>query len=203
MKRWLITLGLLSGLFVLNLPLQAQEDEILESINLAKMAYTNAEYREAVSQLNTAVNKINQKIVDELKSFLPEPFGGWDADKPEGGGSGLALLSQLSVKRRYYKRGTGKSIDVEIISNAPKIPNVRMWLSNPRLMNAEEGMAVDEINRVRCITRYEALNRYAEINILAGSAFLVIVRGFEAKNLDDVKKIAEKIKIEELEKKFP
>lgn len=203
MKLWLITLGLLSGLFVLNLPLQAQEDEILESINLAKMAYTNAEYREAVSQLNTAVNKINQKIVDELKSFLPEPFGGWDADKPEGGGSGLALLSQLSVKRRYYKRGTGKSIDVEIISNAPKIPNVRMWLSNPRLMNAEEGMAVDEINRVRCITRYEALNRYAEINILAGSAFLVIVRGFEAKNLDDVKKIAEKIKIEELEKKFP
>lgn len=203
MKLWLITLGLLSGLFALNLPLQAQEDEILESMNLAKMAYTNAEYREAVSQLNTAVNKINQKIVDELKSFLPEPFGGWDADKPEGGGSGLALLSQLSVKRRYYKRGTGKSIDLEIISNAPKIPNVRMWLSNPRLMNAEEGMAVDEINRVRCITRYEALNRYAEINILAGSSFLVIVRGFEAKNLDDIKKFAEKLKIEELEKKFP
>jgi hypothetical protein len=70
-------------------------------------------------------------------------------------------------------------------------------------MNAEEGMAVDEINHVRCITRYETLNRYAEIDILAGSSFLVIIRGFEAKNLDDVKKFGEKIKIEELEKKFP
>ena len=204
MKRFMVLiLGTIFTVLLLGSSVFAQEDEIIEAIDFAKMAYTNDEYREAVSQLNKALNKINKKIVVELKGFLPEPFGGWDADKPEGGASGLALLSELSVKRRYYKRGTGKSIDVEILSNAPKIPSIRMWLSNPRLMNAEEGLAVDEINRVRCITKYESLNRYAEIDILVGSSFLVVIRGFEARNLDDVKKFAKKIKIEELETKFP
>lgn len=198
-----LMVGTLFLSLLMSTTLLAQEDEVLEAIYFAKMAYTNNEYQEAVSQLNKALNKINQKIVADLKSFLPEPFDGWDADKPEGGASGLALLSQLSVKRRYYKRGTGKSIDVEIVSNAPKIPTIRQWLSNPRLMNSEEGLEVDEINRIRCITKYEKLNRYAEVDILVGSTFLVVVRGFEAKNLDDVKKFAEKIKIEEFETKFP
>lgn len=183
--------------------LTAQEDKIVESIDDARSAYLNQEYREAAALLNRALKQVNAKLVAELKSFLPEPFGGWDADKPEGGASGLALLSKLSAKRHYYKRGTGKSIDVELISNAPKIPNIRMWLSNPRLMNSEEGMAFEEINGTRCITRYEAVNRYAEVNILVGSSMLVIIRGFEAKNLDDVKKFAKKMKINDMEVKFP
>jgi|GEM_PF-1822035 len=179
------------------------EDEVLMTIEEARSAYQNKEYREAAFQLNKALNQINKQIVEELKTFLPEPFGGWDADKPESGASGLALLAELSVKRRYYKRGTGKSIDVELVSNAPKIPNIRMWLSNPRLMSAEEGLQIEEINNARCITKYEPGDRYAEVNILIGSSMLVIIRAFEAKDLDDAKKFAEKINVNAMEDRFP
>ncbi|MCI0515925.1 flagellar protein FliS [candidate division KSB1 bacterium] len=182
---------------------QAQETEALDYIEQGKTALQAKQYRDAAFQLNKALNIINNLFVQQLKTCLPEPFGGWEADKPEGGGNGLALLSEISVKRRYYKRGTGKSIDVELISNAPKIPALRSWLSNPRLLNAQEGMQLVEINRQTCITKFDAVDRYAEVNLIIGASLLLVIRGFEAKNLDDVKKFTEKIDVAQIENKFP
>ncbi|MBN1353021.1 hypothetical protein JXJ21_26765 [candidate division KSB1 bacterium] len=178
------------------------QDEIVEIMNEAKSAYQNKEYMEAASNLNEALRQINDLIIAELKSFLPESFDGWNAQKAEGGASGLSLLSELSVKRRYLKSG-GKSVDVEIVSNAAKIPTIRMWFANPASMNAHEGFEISEINKFRCIERYDKLDRYAELNFIVGSSLLVVIRGFETKNTDDVKKFAEKIDLQKIENKYP
>lgn len=196
--RWFSILS-----FILMSSFAYSQDEVIEALGEAKSAYLNKEYMEAAAKLNEALNRINELVIAELKSFLPEPFSGWDAHKPEGGASGLALLSELSVKRRYYKRGTGKSIDIEIISNAAKIPTIRMWFANPIMMNSQEGMQITEVNHHRCIEKYEELNRYAEINFIVGSSLLVVIRGFETKNTDDVRKFAERIDLEKLENRFP
>jgi hypothetical protein len=182
---------------------QAQETEALDYIEQGKAALQEKQYRDAAFQLNKALNIINSLFIQELKTCLPEPFSGWEADKPEGGGNGLALLSEISVKRRYFKRGSGKSIDVELISNAPKIPAIRAWLSNPRLLNAQEGMQIVEINQQTCVTKFEALDRYAEVNMIIGASMLLVIRGFEAKDLEDVKKFTEKIDVARIENKFP
>lgn len=181
----------------------AETDEVNELITEAQNAYAEQNYREAAVQLNRALAKVNDLLVTDLKSFLPEPFGGWDADPAEGGASGLELLSKLSVKRRYFKRGTGRSIEFEIISNSPQIPSLRQWLSNPQLLNSKENIQLDEINDKRCISRFESNDRFAEVNMIVGSSMLVRIRGFEAKNLDEVKDFAKKIDIEKMEKKFP
>jgi hypothetical protein len=183
--------------------IRAESDEVGDLIDYAKKAYLENDYRNAAAQLNKALDKINQLLVNDLKSFLPEPFNGWDADPPEGGASGLDLLSKLSVKRRYFKRGTGKSIEFEIISNSPQIPSLRMWLSNPQILNSKENIQIDEIDDKRCITRFEALDRFAEVNMIVGSSMLVRIRGFEAKNLDDVKDFAKKLDVKKMEVKFP
>jgi len=196
--HWFFIVG-----FILMSSFVYSQDEIIDALSEAKSAYLNKEYMEAASKLNTALKRINDLVIVELKSFLPEPFGGWDAHKPEGGASGLALLSELSVKRRYYKRGTGKSIDVEIVSNAAKIPAIRMWFTNPLTLNSQQGMQISEVNDHRCIEKYEKLDRYAELNFIVGSSLLLVIRGFETKNTDDVRQFAERIDLDKLENRFP
>lgn len=182
---------------------RAQENEVVEVMNEAKDAYKLKDYREASNQLTKALRMVNEQFVQELMRYLPEPFDGWEADRPEGVTPGLTISTELSVKRRYFKRGTGKSIELDIISNATKIPTLRSWIINPDILKTQPGIEIVELKDMRCIAKFDAVDKYAEINLIIGSSILVIIRGFEAKDLNDVKKFAEKIKVNEIENKFP
>jgi hypothetical protein len=200
MMRWIL-------IFILSITflsvVQAQENEVVDVINEAKDACKLKDYREASNQLIKALRMVNEQFVQELMRYLPEPFEGWEADRPEGVTPGLTISTELSVKRRYFKRGTGKSIELDIISNAAKIPTLRSWIINPEILKAQPGIEIIEIKDMRCISKFDSVDKYAEINMIIGSSILVIVRGFEAKDLNDVKKFTEKIKISEIENKFP
>ncbi len=183
--------------------IRAQENEVIEVMKEAQDAYKLKDYREASNQLIKALRLVNEQFVQELMRYLPEPFDGWEADRPEGVTPGLTISTELSVKRRYFKRGTGKSIELDIISNAVKIPTLRSWIINPDVLKTQPGIEIIELNDMACIAKFDSVDKYAELNFIVGSSILIVIRGFEAKNLDDVKKFGEKIKVNEIENKFP
>lgn len=197
--------GILVLLLVVNAHFSsAQQDEIVDVIDQAKEAYVERDYQQAASQLQKAWQMVNQLLTEELKTFFPEPTKGWRADSPTSAVTGMTFLVGFNARRSYYRKGGGSSVDIEFISNASKISTYRMWLVNPTLMSQTSARTrISTVAGFRCIEKYDAIDRYAELNFLPGSNLLVTLKGYDMKDTKELQKLADKIDWNGLQQRFP
>jgi hypothetical protein len=180
------------------------QDPIVETIEQAKTFYLEKSYQEAAAQLSRALELINNKLIEDLKSATPQSLSGWRADDASSSISFVSEQAVLTVKRSYFKEGGGPSVDIELVVNSIKIGNIKMMFSSPATLNrAGEGLKINTIANQRCIERFDPVDRYAEFIFVPTAKLLVTITGQEMKNTDLITKFAEKVNWETLITNFP
>jgi hypothetical protein len=166
-------------------------DTVTDAIAAAQAAYAGENYKEASTQLQTALVGVNEMLIELLIAAMPAPPAGWTAEDPEGIDSsamGLGFFAGLVVERTYYPP-SGSSIDFTIAANSPMLGTLRMFLSNPMLaqMGGESGMTQTEV------CGYDAIGQFedeASLNILAGNATLISIDGGSPDDEGDIMTLA-------------
>jgi hypothetical protein len=169
----------------------ASADEVTEAIAGAQSAYGSGNYKEASTQLQTALVGVNQKLIDLLIERMPDAPPGWTAEDPEGLDSsafGMGFFASLVVERTYTPP-SGSSIDFTIAANSPLLATFRMFISNQMLaqMGGQSGM-----KKVK-VCGYEAIEQFEDesaMHILAGNATLISIEGDSPGDAADIRTLA-------------
>ena len=159
----------------------ASADEVTEAMTLAGEAYRADDYKEASTQLQTALVGVNQKLIDLLIGYLPAPPAGWKADEPEGLDAsviGMGFFAGLSVSRDYRPPG-GSRIELSVAANSPMLATYRMALANPMIAQAmgQEGMKKVKVCGYDAFEEFSDEDETYRITILAGDATYIAVEG--------------------------
>jgi hypothetical protein len=183
------SLWMLVGAFVLLTACAASADEVTDAIAAANAAYGSENYKEASTQLQTALVGVNQKLIDLLIAQMPAPPSGWTAEDPEGLDSsafGMGFWAGLVVDRTYYPP-SGSSIEFTIAANSPILATIRMFVSNPMLaqMSGQSGMKKVSVCGNDAIEDFE--DDSADLHILAGNATLISISGDSAADQEHVR----------------
>ncbi|UCE07194.1 MAG: hypothetical protein JSW07_03940 [bacterium] len=180
------------------------QSEIIEAIDAAKQLYLQTNLSASVDHLSRAVELINEELLTQLESIFPEPLKNWRVDSPSSRVTKAAYTTSLISKCKYYKKGGGQSVDIEIQTNAPRIANIKMIFVNPLMLNQMGGGAkISTINDRSCIERYDPIDKFAELIFVPTSSVLITIRGYEMKNTAVIAEFTEKVKWDLLGEIFP
>lgn len=180
------------------------QNEISNTIDQARQNYINKNLSESISDLNRALEMINQELLMQLESIFPDPLNDWRAEPPLSQVTKSAYSTSLVSKCKYYKKGGGQSVDIEIQTNAPRIANIKMAFVNPSLLSQMgEGVKISTVTDRRCIERYDLIDKFAEMIFVPTSSLMITIRGWDMKNTGVVAKFAERVKWNVLDEIFP
>ncbi len=176
----------------------AQADDVTDAIRSAEGAYGSGDYKEASTQLQTALVGVNQKLIDMIVEYLPSAPSGWTAEDSEGldaSAMGAGFFATLVVSRDYTSPN-GSNIEVMIAANSPLLATFHMFISNPMMaaMAGQSGM------KKTSACGYDAMEQFGDgtydLNILAGSATLISVSGDKEDDIDYIRQLADLIDCE-------
>lgn len=171
-----IILGFAAGLaLTLSTPSLYAEDEVLAIIEQAVTQYRNNDLAGATSNLEYATQLIRQKKSEGMKSFLPEPLEGWEAEPASAQALGAAVFGGgITVSRTYTRKPAVVTID--IVSDSPLLQSLVMMISNPMIAGASGGK-LETINGQRAIVQYNEASMDGEVNIVVENRFMVTLKG--------------------------
>ena len=167
----------ISGLFILSLTSSTltYADDIEGSIKEALQYYRKGEYKASVESLNYASQLIQQKIAEELESFLPEPLSGWTAQKASSQAMGTSMFGGGIMAERHYSRNSS-SITVQIITDSPFTQIMMMMFTNPMFVTFDGGK-LEKIDHQKAIIKFNSDDKRGEIKIVVANRFLVSIEG--------------------------
>ncbi|MDZ7340004.1 MAG: hypothetical protein ONB27_01510 [candidate division KSB1 bacterium] len=180
------------------------QDEVTAAMDEAKRFYAQKNIPESIQALNRALELLQDAMLQQLESLFPAPLDNWRSDPPTSRVNKTAYSTGLLATCKYFKKGGGPSIEIEIQTHAPRIANIKMAFTNPSLLNQMGGGAkISTIADQRCIERYDAVDKFAELIFVPLTSVLILVRGYEMNDTAVVAKFAERINWEQLAALFP
>ena len=180
------------------------QNEITETIDQAKQLYIDKNLTESMEYLNHAIELINKELLVQVESVFPKPLKGWRTEPPFSRAKETAYTTSLVSNCKYFKKGGGQSVEIEIQTNAPRIANIKMAFVNPLMVKQlGDGAKITTINDRSCIERYDPIDKFAELVFIPSTSVLITIRGYEMKNVEFVAKYAERIKWDLLGEIFP
>jgi len=180
------------------------QDEVIKNIDEAKQLYLDKNFIESVNYLNHALKLINTKLLAQIETLFPEPLKKWRQDQPFSRMTKTAYATSLISRCKYYRKGGGQSVEIEIQTNAPRIANVKMAFVNPLMVRQlGKGARISSVDDQSCIERYDAIDKFAELIFVPTSNVMVTIRGYEMKNTKITAQFARKMKWDLLSEIFP
>jgi hypothetical protein len=169
----------------------ASADKVTDALSAAQSAYAEENYKDASTQIQTALVGVNERLIELLIAAMPDPPAGWSAEEPEGMDAtamGVGFFAGLMVDRTYTTP-SGSTIEFTIAANSPMLSTLRMFVSNPMLaqMGGQEGMQAIEV------CGYDAIGEFdgrAALNVLAGNATLISLESSNESDQADVMTLA-------------
>ncbi len=161
---------------------QPAEDDVLATIAQAVKQYKAGDLAGAASNVDYAAQLIRQKKSEKMKSLLPGPLAGWQAQDANAQAMGTAVFGGGVTVSRKYTKGPS-SVEVEIVSDSPVLQSVMMMLNNPMFAGAGGG-TLEMIKGQRAIVKYNKGNRNGEVNIVVAGRFMVTVKGQQVSRTD-------------------
>lgn len=169
----------------------ASADDVTSAIDQAKAAYSGGEYKEASTQLQTALAGVNQKLMDLIMDYLPDPPSGWTADEPQGlDASMLAVGVQIA---RDYHAPDGSEINLQIVANSPALAMVNAYLANPMMAQMTGQVGLKKVKACGYDALEEMSDDKAQISIVGGTSTLIVVEGRDGGDADHVRTLVGKI----------
>ncbi len=167
-------------------------DDVTDAISAANKAYGGGDYKEASTQLQTALAHVNQQLIELLVGALPDPPSGWTADEAEGidaSAIGAGFFATLVVER-MYKAPDGSKIDMVISANSPMLVSLRMFISNPMMASMAGQTGMKKVTACG----YDAMEHFGdgtyEMHVLAGNATLISIDGSKESDVEYIRTLA-------------
>lgn len=180
------------------------QNDIVTTIDKAKQLYVQKDLSQSVQYLTEALELMNKELLAQLESIFPEPLRNWNADPPLSRKTATSYSTSLVSNCKYYKKGGGQSVEIEIQTNAPRIANIKMALTNPLMVKQlGDGAKISKVNDRRCIERLDSIDRFVELVFVPSYSVMITIRGHDMTDTDVVAEYAEKVKWELLEQLFP
>jgi hypothetical protein len=199
MWKW-VRIGLVAAVALGTWTSAVWADEVSDSINEALKAYEAGDYSGAMSSLSFATAQLQQMQSSSLKAVFPEPLPGWQAEDSTGNFAPAAFMGGgVSASRHYFSEDTGKSINIEIVTDSPLLQSVMMFMNNPMMMSAEPGSKPIKVKTYKGYQKFPPQERNGEVNLVLQSRMLVSVKGDGIDNMDDVIAYANAINFKGLE----
>ncbi|HHB75661.1 MAG TPA: hypothetical protein ENK84_03840 [Desulfobulbus sp.] len=161
---------------------QPAQDDVLSTIEQAVKQYKAGDLAGAASNVDYAAQLIRQKKSEKMKSLLPEPLTGWQAQEAGAQAMGTAVFGGGVTVSRKYTKGQAK-VEVEIVSDSPVLQSVMMMLNNPMFAGAGGG-TLEKIKGQRAIVKYNKGNHSGDVNIVVAGRFMVTVKGQNVQRAD-------------------
>jgi len=177
-------------------------DDVTDTVEEAMAAYKKGEYKKAGEDLAYALEIINQKKGNNLKSLFPEPLAGWNADEAQAQSGGIygggTLLS------RYYRKAPSsddvespeQSVSIEFIMDSPMMQGVIMMMSNPAIATADGG-ELTRVKREKAVVKYDRESRTGDVKMVIDSRILITVTGNDVSK-EEMMAYVDAIRFEEL-----
>jgi len=199
MGKW-VRMGLVTAIAWIALASTGWADEIGDSINEALKAYEAGDYSGAMSSLNFATAQLQQKQSSSLMQVFPEPLPGWQAEESSGNFAPAAFMGGgVSASRHYFSDASGKSVNIEIVTDSPLLQSVMMFMNNPMMMTAEPGSKPIKVKNYKGIQKFPPQGSNGEVNLVLQSRMLVSIKGDGIDNMDEVIAYANAINFKGLE----
>jgi hypothetical protein len=173
-----------------------QADEVTDTVDDAMVSYKNGDFSKASEDLGFALDLLKQKKGESLKVFLPEPLSGWTAEEAKSQTVGAAMFGGGTTLSRKYLKGNS-SISIEIITDSPMMQSVSAMLTNPMFASSNDTEMI-RINREKGILKFTKEDKSGELTFLAGNKFMIMVKGQDGIEKDDLLNYAKAIDVEKL-----
>lgn len=178
-------------------PLQAQADDVLNTIDEAVKQYKKGDFAGAASNLDYASQLIRQKKSELMKELLPEPLEGWEGQAANSRALGTAVFGGgINVSRKYTRKNS--VITIDIVSDSPVMQSLLMMLNNPMIAGVSGGK-LETIKGQRAIVQYNEETSGGEINIVVANRFIITIKGREV-NREDLNAYAGSVDFDALTK---
>lgn len=179
------------------------QDEITTTIDIAKKQYQSKNLLEAKRSLEQALELLTKKLMVQLEILYPDPLKNWRGEPPTSHLIKDAYNVFLNSQRKYFKLGGGESVDIILETNTTKIASLKRIFVNPsKVSQIGDNAKISTIKEYRCVEKYDPVDRFAELIFLPVSTLLITIRGYEMKDVSIVRKYAEKIKWEQVNRLF-
>jgi len=167
-------------------------DDVTDAISAANKAYGDGDYKEASTQLQTALGYVNQQLIELLVGALPDPPSGWKAEEAEGldaSAIGAGFFATLVVERTYTAPD-GSRIDMVVAANSPMLISLRMFVSNPMMASMAGQTGMKKVS----VCGYDAMEHFDdgtyEMHVLAGNMTLISIDGSKESDVEHIRTLA-------------
>ena len=156
----------------------ALADEISDTIEEAKELYLEGKYSEASSELQFAVNQIQNLQAEQLKKLLPDALAGWEAEEGTASIGAMGFFGGgLTVSRTYRKKDTGESIEIQILTDSPLLQSMLMFLTNPMMSAGQPDTKLVRIKKEKAVEKFSAQRKDGELSVVLEGKTLITVKG--------------------------
>jgi len=177
-------------------------DEISETIERAKKLYEKGKYSEASSELQFAVNQIQNLQAEQLKKLLPDPLTGWEAEEATASVGAMGFFGGgLSVSRTYRKEDTRESIEIQILTESPLLQSMMMFLTNPMMLAGQPDTKLVRIKgEKKAVEKFSAQHKDGELSVVLEGKTLITVNGRRITDKEILHKYMEMVDFEAVKK---
>ncbi len=179
----------------------ALADEISDTIEEAKELYLEGKYSEASSELQFAVNQIQNLQAEQLKKLLPDALAGWEAEEGTASIGAMGFFGGgLTVSRTYRKEDTGESIEIQILTDSPLLQSMLMFLTNPMMSAGQPDTKLVRIRKEKAIEKFSAQRKDGELSVVLEGKTLITVKGRRITDKDILYEYMEMVDFEAVKK---
>jgi len=149
-------------------------DEVSDTIERAKELYLEGKYSGASSELQFAVNQIQNLQAEQLKELMPDPLPEWTAEEASAsvGAMGFFAGGGVSASRTYTKEDTRESIEIQILTESPFVQSMMTFLANP----GADSKPV-RIKGEKALEKFSAQRKNGELSVVLEGKTLITVKG--------------------------
>ncbi len=179
----------------------------------AKAAFDEKKYGRALADLHLLVGAVQKLRIEQIKAVLPAAPAGWKAEDPTGeSAGGMFVMVGLTVKREYRKPAPGGEggdesgdggprVSLEVVSDSPMVGMIAPMLSNPAMLQGQEGMSVLNLKGRKALLEWHKESKSGSLKVLlAGNTTLLTLEGREIQKADLSDVFAKALDVEKIEK---
>jgi len=168
---------LLAAAALLSVSVPTVADEVTDQIGVAQQAYEAGNLGQAVDELQYAVAQIQEKLKADYVKLLPEPLAGWTADEAVAQSGGMAALAGGSMMSRDYRKDSGESVSLQIMSGGAMTQAFQMMLSNPMFMQMDPSAKMYRLKGNRGLLKHESGTKSWEISLMLRNGTMIQASG--------------------------
>lgn len=158
----------------------AQEDEVVEQVNMGLELYQEQEYGAAITELEFAIEDIRKQMSGLIAETFPPAPDGWTAGEVESASGGAALMgggSGATLKRTYSEDDGDGKLDAQLLVDNPMVQAMAGMLNNPALIAAQPNTERERIGRETAIVKWEPEKSRAEVSLMLDGRILMQIKG--------------------------